>query len=62
MARKQDGAPKLSEIIFKFLQGLNTYIVEPGKFVRFGIGPNVAFKVNIVALLDVFGVEGRAHF
>lgn len=39
-----------------------TYIMKPGKFVSFRIGPYVTFEVNVVTFFDVFGIQTRAHF
>lgn len=39
----------------------NTYLVEPSQFDRSRIRPDVAFEVNIGALLDVFRIQGGAH-
>lgn len=43
-------------------EGFFTYIMEPRKFVKFGIWLYEALKVNVIALLDVVGIERGSHF
>lgn len=38
----------------------STYVVEPRDFVLLWISPDVAFEVDVVALLYIRGVEGAA--
>lgn len=38
------------------------YLMEPGQFVKLGIRPDVALKVNVGAFLDVFRIQSRTHF
>ena len=45
----------------KYLRQNITYVKSPGDFVRPWIGPDVALKVDVVALLDVGPIQGSAQ-
>lgn len=38
-----------------------TYVVVPDEAVHLGVGPHLALKVDVVALLDLVRLEGGAH-
>jgi hypothetical protein len=39
----------------------NTHVMEPRQLVELWVGLNQALEIDVIALLDIVGVERRAH-